>query len=207
MAWRMKGEYVKNCNCTPTCSCDTIGWPSPHKNCEGMLAMNIQEGNYDSTDLKGVKWAVNYYWPGALHEGNGTAEIFVDQHASPDQRTGLMSILGGQNGGALFEIFAQIVTTFHGPHFVDIKFEFDKDSRKAKVSIPGYLETESEPMHVPATGDEQRVTVRMPGGFEYKEMEVAQTKSLKGTGEIKFDHTGTHSSLAIVEHTPEGVVG
>jgi hypothetical protein len=45
----------------------------------------------------------------------------------------------------------------------------------------------------------------MPGGFEYQEMEVAQTGVLKGTGEIKFDWSGTHSSLADVDHTAEGV--
>jgi hypothetical protein len=203
--WLMKGEYLKNCNCTPTCTCDTIGFPSPHKNCEGTLGMNVKQGNFGDTDLSGVKWAVNYYWPGALHEGNGTAEIFVDEKASPEQRDGVMAILSGQNGGALFEIFSQIITTFHGPYFVPITFEFDKDARKATMSIPGYVETESEPLTVPATGDEQRIIVRMPGGFEYQEMEVAQTKTLKGTGDIKFDHKGTHSSLATVTHTREGV--
>lgn len=202
----MKGEYLKNCNCAPTCSCDTIGFPSPYKGCEGTLGMNIKEGHFDEVDLGGLKWAVNYHWPGALHEGNGTAEIFVDSKASEEQRGALMSILSGQNGGALFEIFAQIVTTFHGPHFVDIEWEFDRDGRRAKMSIPGFVETESQPLTVPATGDEQRVIVNLPGGFEYLEMDVAQTKTLKGTGEIKFDHTGSHSSLAIVTHTPKGLV-
>jgi hypothetical protein len=41
--------------------------------------------------------------------------------------------------------------------------------------------------------------------MEYKEMEVAQTGVLRSTGEIKFDHQGTHSSLAEVEHTHEGL--
>lgn len=206
MSWKMKGEYVKNCNCTATCTCDTIGFPSPHKGCEGMLAMRITDGHRNDVDLTGVKWAVSYWWPGALHEGNGTAEIFVDQSANEEQRDGLMKILSGQEGGALFEIFAQIITTFHGPNFVDINFEFDKDARKAKVSIDGYMDTESEPLHIPATGDEQRVIVKMPGGFEYKEFEVAIAKHVRGTGEVKYDHSGTHSSLAIVEHTDQGLV-
>jgi predicted metal-binding membrane protein len=89
----------------------------------------------------------------------------------------------------------------HGPNFVDINFEFDKEARKAKVSIDGYMDTESEPLRVPATGDEQHVIVMMPSGFEYKEMEVAIAKHVRGTGEVKYDHSGTHSSLAIVEHT------
>jgi hypothetical protein len=58
---------------------------------------------------------------------------------------------------------------------------------------------------LPATGDEQRVIVRMPNGFEYMEMEVAQTGVLRGTGEIKYDWHHTHSSVAEVEHTPTGL--
>jgi hypothetical protein len=74
------------------------------------------------------------------------------------------------------------------------------------VSIDGYMDTESGSLHIPATGDEQRVIVRMPGGFEYKEFEVAIAKHVWGTGEVKYDHSGTHGSLALVEHTDQGLV-
>jgi hypothetical protein len=46
----------------------------------------------------------------------------------------------------------------------------------------------------------------LAGGFEYKEMEVAIAKHVRGTGEVKYDHSGTHSSLAVVEHTDQGLV-
>jgi hypothetical protein len=36
-------------------------------------------------------------------------------------------------------------------------------------------------------------------------MEVAQTGTLKSTGDVKFNHSGTHSSLAEVDHTAEGL--
>lgn len=206
MAYRMKGEYIKNCNCAATCSCDTTGFPSPNKGCEGAVGMRIQEGNLDGVKLDGLKWVAVVHWPGALHEGNGTIEVFIDEKADQAQRAALVQILTGKEGGALFEILSQIVTTVHGPHFVDVQFEFDRQKRTARVSIPGYFETESVPLIVPATGDQQRVIVRLPDGFEYKEMEVAQTKSLKSTGAIKFDLKGTHASLALVEHTDKGLM-
>lgn len=28
-SWRMKGQYIKNCNCIATCPCDTVGVPYP----------------------------------------------------------------------------------------------------------------------------------------------------------------------------------
>jgi hypothetical protein len=205
--WKMKGQYLKNCNCLASCPCDTIGFPAPHKFCEGVVGMNIQEGHFDNVDLSGLKWAVTLHFPGALHEGNGTIEAFVDESANEAQRNALLTILTGQAGGTFFEIVAAIVTTVHGPHFVKIDWEFDKAKRRARLAIPGFVETTSEPLTVPATGDEHRVIVLMPSGFEYREMEVAQTGILKGTGEIKYDWHKTHSSLAEVEHTPAGLVG
>ena len=68
------------------------------------------------------------------------------------------------------------------------------------------LETQSAPLTVPATDDEQRIAVRMPGGFEYKEAEVALATLLSSSAEVKFDWKGTHSSLAKVEHTNEALV-
>ena len=53
--WKMKGQYMKNCNCLATCPCDTIGVPAPNAFCEGVVAMNIHEGHFDGLDLSGLK--------------------------------------------------------------------------------------------------------------------------------------------------------
>jgi hypothetical protein len=206
MAWRMKGEYLKNCSCVPGCPCDTHGYPGPNEFCEGVVGMNVVEGDYEGTDLAGTKWAVLVHWPKALHDGNGTAEVLIDEDASEEQRKALGTILSGDAGGPLFEILASIVTTLHGPHFVPIEWEFDKEARTAKLTVDGYVETASAPLSIPATDELQRIRVQMPGGFEYKEAEVAGTTVLRATGEIKFDWTGTHSSLAEIEHTDEALV-
>jgi hypothetical protein len=206
MGWRMKGEYLKNCSCVAGCPCDTHGYPGPNEFCEGVIGMNITEGNFDGTQLTGCKWIAVVHWPKALHDGNGTAEIYIDEAANDSQREALGQILSGNAGGPIFEILASIVTTVHGPNFVPLEWEFDKAARTARVSVNGTVATESAPLVVPATDDEQRVIVQIPDGFEYKESEVAQAKSLKSTGEIKFDWTDTHSSLAEVEHTNEALV-
>jgi hypothetical protein len=206
MAWRMKGEYLKNCNCVPGCPCDTHGYPGPNDNCEGVIGMNITEGDFDGTDLSGCKFAVLVHWPKALHDGNGTGVVFVDEGASDEQREALGQILSGQAGGPLFEIFSQIVTTVHGPYFAPIEWEFDKEGRKARLAVDGHFETESGPLTVPATDDEQRISVKMPNGFEYKEAEVAVATLLSSKSDVKFDWKGTHSSLAEIEHTNEALV-
>jgi hypothetical protein len=44
----------------------------------------------------------------------------------------------------------------------------------------------------------------MPEGFEHREGEVASA-NISSTGAIKFQTTGSHSTLAHVVQTPEGV--
>jgi hypothetical protein len=205
LEWSMKGRYLKNCNCIASCPCDTIGVPYPGKGCEGMAGMHIERGHFGELSLDGLSWVVTYQWPGPLHEGNGSVQPFIDQRATQEQRGALLQILSGQAGNEWFEFLASTVTKVYDPQFVPIEFELDKGKRKARVVIPGALETVSAPLVIPNTSREQHVMVRMPEGMEYKEMEVAQTMVLKGTAAIKFDHKNTHSSLAEVEHTQAGL--
>src|SRR5437764_8671622 len=163
--WRMKGQYIKNCNCIATCPCDTVGRPYPEPGCEGVACMHIVEGHFGDVRLDGLNWAGTVHWPGALHEGNGSMQPLIDERATAEQRNALLQILSGQNGGTLFEILASVITTMHEPQFVPIHFEFDKKARRARVSIPGFLETVSDPLTVLATGDEQRFSVQLPEGF------------------------------------------
>ena len=204
--WRMKGQYVKNCNCAPGCPCDFWAPPTHHK-CEGMAAMKIVEGNFGQTRLDGLAFAVAYHWPGPLHEGNGTLQPYVLEKATPEQRQALLTIMSGKAGNAWFEVLASVVSTVLEPKFVPIEFEFDLERRRARVSIPGEMETVTEPIRNIATGDEHRARVDLPRGMEYFKPEIAATRVLRGTGKIRFDCTGSHSSLALVEHTQAGLVG
>ena len=203
--WLMKGQYIKNCNCISTCPCDTTGFPHPEKGCEGMAGMHIEEGNFGNVKLDGLSWAVTYIWPGALHEGNGALQPFIDKKATEEQRNAILTILSGQAGNAWFQVLASVVTKIHEPQFLPITWEFDRTRRKARVVVPGFLETVSSPLKIPATDDEQLVIVRMPNGMEYKEFYVAESTVLKGTGPLKFDYKNRHSSLADVVHTEKGL--
>jgi hypothetical protein len=108
---------------------------------------------------------------------------------------------------AAFEIVATVAPNIHGPSYVDIDFDFDLEKRTASVRIPDLFETESVPITWPPDNVENRVIVKMPNGFEYKEMEVAHAKMLKSSGVNKFEYRDNrHSSLALVEHTDKGLV-
>lgn len=203
--WTMKGEYLKNCNCLASCPCDTEGFPSPHKFCEGMAAMRITDGQFDGLRLDGLHWAAVVHWPGALHEGNGSMLPLIDERATAEQRHALLEILSGKHGGTFFQIVAAVCPTVYPPEFVPFQWEFDRSGRHARMSAGRFLSTVTGPLTVPATGAEQRVRVVMPDGFEYREMEVARALELKAAGPISYSYTNTHSSLANVAHTPEGL--
>ena len=206
VTWRMKGQWLKNCNCAYGCPCDFNALPT-HGNCQGMVAMKIEEGHFDKTDLSGLSWAAVVSFPGALHQGNGTMQPIIDERASPPQKEALLTILSGkeQAEGTLFHIISLIVAKVLEPLSKPIEFSFDLDKRQARLRIPGVLETESEPIKNPVTGAPHRIRVVMPEGFEHHEGEVASAKSLKSSGAIKYAFTDTHSTLAKVDHGPMGV--
>jgi hypothetical protein len=205
--WRMKGQWLKNCNCAYGCPCDFNALPT-HGNCQGMVAMKIQEGHFDDVDLSGLAFAIIVDFPGALHLGNGTAQPIIDETANARQREALLTILSGkeQAEGTLFHIFSLITSNLLDPLFLPFEFSFDLNGRQARLRIPGVLETESEPIKNPVTGADHRIRVVMPEGFEHHEGEVASARRLKASGKINFSHENSHSTLARVEHQPTGVV-
>ena len=203
--WRLEGEWLKNCNCAYGCPCDFNARPT-HGYCKGLVAMNITKGHFNGTRLDGLKFAITVDFPGALHEGNGTIQPIVDERASPAQREALFNILLGKNSaeGTIFHIFSLIVTKVLDPVFAPIEFTFNKAQRMARMVIPGVLETEVEPIKNPITGMPHRIEVVMPQGFEHRGAEIASAH-IRSTGGIRFETSGSHSSLAHVAQTPQGV--
>ena len=203
--WRLAGEWIKNCNCAFGCPCDFNARPT-NGTCKGLVGMHIQEGHFGDVSLDGLNFAGVVDFPGPLHEGNGTLQAIIDERATDEQRNALFGILSGQNSaeGTIFRIFSLIVSNMLDPIFAPIDFAFDMPGRRARVSIPGVLETENEPIKNPVTGAPHRIQVVMPEGFEHRMAEICSA-NIRSTGGIKFDVTQGHGSLATVVQTPQGV--
>jgi hypothetical protein len=203
--WRLEGEWLKNCNCAFGCPCDFNALPTEGY-CKGMAGMRITKGHFEKTRLDSLVFAATVDFPGALHEGNGQLQPIIDERATPEQREALFNIMSGKFSaeGTLFQILSLIVTKVHDPLFVPITFSFDRDGRVARLVAKGVLESDVEPIKNPVTGAPHRIQVVMPEGFEHRAAEVASA-DIRSTGAIKFETRGTHSSLANVVQTPEGV--
>lgn len=169
--WRIVGDETGTCNCAWGCPCQFNALPTQGR-CEALVAVHIREGHYGSTTLDGVTFAAAYWWPGAVHEGNGIVQLAIDERATAEQREALLKITSGKEGCTFFEIFAAVVSKVLDPLFVPIQLSSDRDKRVAHLKVPGFGEFRVEPIRNPVTGEEHRAIIKLPNGFEYKEAEM-----------------------------------
>ena len=92
------------------------------------------------------------------------------------------------------------------PIYASIELDFDLKRRTARIFVPELLETVSEPIRNPVTGEEHRVQVALPEGIEYTHSEIARARVNWSTGDIACDWPDSHSSLGYVEHSPTGLI-
>jgi hypothetical protein len=197
--WRIKGEEAGGCNCAWGCPCQFNALPTTGR-CEGLMAVQIAEGQFGETRLDGVRFAAAFSWPGAIHEGNGTYQLILDARMTEAQRQAITAVASGSEGGAVFEIFAGAAPNRSAPLVLPIDIETDRERRTARVTIPGVVEYLAEPIKSPVTGEEHRAQIRLPGGFEYKEAEMGNAVRLKVTaGPVAFEHQNTYAQFNAFE--------
>lgn len=168
--WFFDADYLQSCNCDYGCPCEFSAPPSPGF-CEGLGVWRIDRGEFDGLKLDGTGLGFAAKWPGAIHEGNGTVVLFVDEKASPEQREALLEIGSGQAGGLPFEILATTFTTLLEPQFVP--FDFNLDGLKSSARLGDSLQIALEPIKNPATGEPEQVTLNHGTGFIFKTAECA----------------------------------
>ena len=122
-----------------------------------------------------MRFARVYSWPGAVHEGNGVRCTIIDEQATKEQRQALIALDSAQHGGLYWEIFAAVCPNLIEPLFAPITLNSDREKRRATIRIPGIAESDLEPIKNPKTGEEHRVRIVLPDGFEFKESEQANT--------------------------------
>src|SRR4051812_36709515 len=157
-----EADYLQSCNCDYGCPCE-FSAPPTMGFCEGMGAWRIERGEYDGVSLGGLGLAFAATWPKAIHEGNGTVCLFVDEKASSEQREALLTIGSGQAGGLPFEILATTFTTLLEPQFVP--FDVKINGLESTARLGGGFRIALEPIKNPVTGDKETITVTHGTGF------------------------------------------
>lgn len=110
MAWHVTGKFHELCSCNFFCPC-WFGPATPDQGwCSGALVFDIDRGNADGLDLSGRAVVFVADWPGDFWAGNGTARLYLDDRASPEQRRALEAIFSGKKGGPLEPVMSGVVS-------------------------------------------------------------------------------------------------
>ena len=91
----------------------------------------------------------------------------------------------------------------HDPIFAKIDFSLDVDGRRATLNVPGIIESRAEPIQNPVTGDEHRVCINLPHGFEYTLAEVGRGWT-NTSGAIALNLENSHAHFAHMHMTQSG---
>jgi hypothetical protein len=206
--WEFKGRELVNCTCEYGCNCQFNALPDKG-HCYAVAGIQIDEGHHGETRLDGLKIGAVFKWPGPIHEGNGEALAFVDERADDKQRDALLKIMTGQDTdpfATMFAVYASTVTKMHEPVFTPIDFEVDVEGRRARLSVPGYVETTGEPIRNKVTGEESRAQIVLPNGFEYTVADIGSASSRTTGGPMQVDFSNSYGQFANLHLSSHGVV-
>lgn len=207
-AWEIHGREIGNCNCAFGCPCQFLALPT-HGTCEAAAGFVFDSGHHGSVDLGGTRAAMVLKWPGAIHEGNGTMQIIIDDSTTPDQRQALERIMTGEDTdemATMWWVFSAMSPNKLETLYRPVSISCDVRGRKGSFEIPGVVQVEAEPITNPVTGAEHRASINLPGGFEFSTCEIAKGTT-KTTGAIDLpNNKGTHSHLAELHLSQSGVI-
>ena len=203
--WSVVGRYVEYCSCDMGCPCESMAEPTQGF-CTGAVAFEIDKGHCDGVSLDGMKVVATFYFPRAIHHGDGHMQLILEDGISDEQRDAMFYILSGEDQpvGTMIQIFSIIVEHNHSPVFTKIDFDWDIKARTARVEVPDFLRVRSEAIRNPLTDEAHRMITVLPDGWVFHEAEGAAGFA-KSLGDLKFDLNRTHSSLAYIAWGPEGL--
>src|SRR5438105_4314617 len=162
--WNMKGTLLGACNCDWGCPCSFDANPTQGF-CEGGYLWHLDEGSFGKVPLAGLTFAWYGHAPEALHKGNVTWMIAIDEKATAEQRHALSKLGEGKSGGP-WAIFVAVSGKIHSPRFV--RFELELNGLNSKARAEYLLEMELGPILNPVSGEAEEIYLDKPTGFTSK---------------------------------------
>jgi hypothetical protein len=206
--WYIEGVEVSNCNCDYACPCQFESPRPTHGDCRGFAAVRIDKGHFGVVTLDGLCAALLYAWPGPIYEGNGECQAVIDEKADRQQRDALAAIMYGEEtneGATHWWVYRTMSSTVHPPLFKRIEFVAEVGRRKARILIPGVLESTARPIQSPVTGAEHRVRISLPNGIEFDVAEIA-SGTTKTIASIALDLADSYFHFNTLRQSGKGVV-
>ncbi len=195
-SWELRGTVLIACNCDYGCPCNFNALPTQGK-CEGTWTWHVDEGRYGDVALDDLNFTVAVDWPGAIHEGNGTALILVDEQADQGQREAIRMLVSGDAGGP-WGVLAWTWPTVHGPE--PVRYELEMAGLNSRVKAGDAFELESEPIRNPVTGAEVHPGAVLPEGIVFKRGDFGASKAFRVNDGVRFEHPGKYTAVAPFEY-------
>lgn len=196
-SWQLRGTVLVACNCDYGCPCNFNASPTQGK-CEGQWTWHVDAGSYGGVSLDGLNFTVAVDWPGAIHEGNGTALILVDERADKQQREAIGNLVGGDVGGP-WGILSWTWPTVHGP--MPVPYDVDVAGLASRVRAGEQLVVEMEPIRNPVTGAEVHPGAVLPEGLVFKRGDFGSSRRFRVANGISYEHSGRYTAVAPFEYS------
>ena len=137
-------------------------------------------------------------FPGAVHEGNATTVVIVDDQVPSERRTVIETMI---QEVPPFSVFMDLTSDFRG--FRYLPFDLRLDGIRSGVTAPDALGLQLGPMKNPVTGEDELATLNKPTGFTSKVQELCSADIHRfNLGGITFDHSGKYGEFSPFEYSP-----
>jgi len=193
-------DHIEACNCPPNCPCQFGGLPT-HGSCHFLIGYRVKKGTFGAVKLDGAKFVTICFYPAAIHQGNGSVALFVDEGLTAPQVDAIAQILSGKHGGMPWEALATTVTSFEGP--IRSRIEMTVNGNRSSFKVAGELELQQTPIKDIVSGEDKEVHIVYPkGGFLWDDGNVCTSATMQSKhGKLRFDHAGGYSASAIARWT------
>jgi hypothetical protein len=196
--WTYQAELIAACNCEWGCPCNFNAKPS-HGFCEGAYGIRIIRGVCGDTRLDGLCFAYGVKVPGAVHEGGGTARVWIDETASAEQRNAIDSIVHGKFDGLPWRILSSTIDNWL--ETACVPFEWHYDGPHSRYTAGTHIQVTLDYMRNLVTGKEATAAIVLPNGFVAKRLEATSTKTFGVFRPgLKFAAPGKYGFYTVTEH-------
>jgi hypothetical protein len=189
MSWAIRGTYVESCNCDAVCPCRRIdgvpGGRSTHGVCLGVLSWLIEEGEADGTDLSGLPVALASRYSDDDPGSPWTWILYLDAHASEEQRAALERIYTGALGGDAMSHFPWAWKDSELVAVRPVEIEVDHTRRRQRLRIREHVSLRIRDRYA----GPETVTCVIPGHDRAGE-ELIADEIVVDDGPLAFEYRG-----------------
>jgi hypothetical protein len=189
VTWQIRGSYFESCNCDAICPCRKIdgvpGGRSTHGVCMGVVSWLIEEGFADDVDLAGLPVALAVRYSDDEPGSPWTWILYLDAHATEEQRDALEGIFTGRLGGDAESHFPWAWKTSELVAVRPVEIEVDHTRRRQLLQIRNRVSVRIRDRY---SGDET-VTCVIPG-HERTGEELIADELVVEDGAFAFSYRG-----------------